>query len=64
MASIKKRLEKLERLQPSGLQQLSDDELDTRIAELCSKLEFHDWLADDTNNDHLRLRVNGLMALK
>ncbi|SNX61215.1 hypothetical protein SAMN06296273_2667 [Nitrosomonas ureae] len=62
MTSIKKRLEKLERLQPRGLQYSSDDELDARIAELCNKPEIHDWLVDDTNNDPMRLRVIDLMT--
>lgn len=62
MASIKKRIEKLERLEPRGLQHLSDEELDTRISELSNKPEIHDWLADDTDQDPLRLRVIGLMT--
>ncbi len=62
MASIKYRIDKLEKLQPSGLQNLSEDELNARISELCNKPEIHDWLADDANNDLLRLRVIGLMT--
>ena len=64
MANIKNRIEKLERLQPNGFQHLSDDELNTRIAELCNKPQMHDCLANDINNDHLRLRVIGLMTLQ
>lgn len=62
MANFKKRIEKLEKLQPSGLQHLSDDELNARISAMCNKTEMHDWLADDTNNDLLRLRVIGLIT--
>lgn len=60
MVSIKnriKKLEKLQKLQPSGLQHLSDDELNARISAMCYKPEIHDWLEDDTNNDPLRLRI-------
>jgi hypothetical protein len=57
MTSIKKRVEKLEKLQPDGLQHLSDDELDARLAELLNDPEMQAWLADDTDNDPLRLRV-------
>lgn len=62
MASIKKRIEKLEKLQPSGIKNLSDEELNARFSELCKKPEIQDWLAEDTNNDPLRLRVIDLMT--
>ena len=64
MASLRKRIENLESLLPSGIQHLRDEELDTRISELCNKPEIHNWLTDDIDEDPLRLRVNGLMALK
>ena len=62
MASIKNRIKKLEKQQPSGLQYLNDEELNARISGLCKKLEIQDWLAEDTNNDPLRLRVIDLMT--
>jgi|GEM_PF-6742698 len=62
MAAIKNRIRKLEKLQLSGLQHLADEELSTRISGLCKKLEIQDWLAEDTNNDPLRLRVIDLMT--
>ena len=62
MASIKNRIKKLEKQQSSGLQYLNDEELNARISALCKKLEIQDWLAEDTNNDPLRLRVIDLMT--
>lgn len=62
MASIKNRIKKLEKQQPSGLEHLTDEELNARISGLCKKLEIHDWLTEDTNNDPLRLRVIDLMT--
>lgn len=62
MANFKKRIEKLEKLQPSGLVLLSDEELNTRISELSNKPEFHDWLADETDENLLRSRINELKA--
>ena len=62
MASIKNRIKKLEKQQSSGLQHLTDEELNARISELCKKPEIQDWLADFTNNDPLRLRVIDLMT--
>ncbi|WP_096292979.1 hypothetical protein [Nitrosomonas ureae] len=60
MANFKIRIEKLEKLKPSGLQRLSDDELNARISAMC-KTELHDWLE---NNDSLRVRINKLMTLE
>lgn len=62
MATIKNRIKKLEKLQSSGLQYLNDEELNARISGLCKKPEIQDWLAEDTNNDPLRLRVIDLMT--
>lgn len=62
MASIKNRIEKLEKLQPSGLQHLSDEELNTRISELCNKLQINEWLADNNNHDLLQSRVIEIMT--
>lgn len=62
MATIKNRIKKLEKLQSSGLQYLNDEKLNARISGLCKKPEIQNWLAEDTNNDPLRLRVIDLMT--
>ncbi|PTQ86479.1 hypothetical protein [Nitrosomonas ureae] len=61
MAKLKNRIVKLEKLQPSGLQRLSDEELNSRISAMCNKTELHVWLKN--NNNDLRVRINKLMTL-
>jgi hypothetical protein len=63
MASINNRIKKLEKLQTSGLQRVSDKDLNSRITELCNKPDINDWLVNvnDTNTDPQRLRAFGLM---
>lgn len=61
MAKLKKRVAKLEKLQPSGLQQLSDEELDARILSMCNTTELHDWIE---NNDSLRIRFKRILTVE
>ncbi|SEF42609.1 hypothetical protein [Nitrosomonas ureae] len=61
MAKLKNRIVKLEKLQPSGLQHLSDEELNARITAMCNKSELQEWVKN--NNNDLQLSINKLMTL-
>ncbi len=64
MNKFKTRIEKLEELQPQGLENLSDEELQARLDELNAKPEIQAWLADDSDKDPLRLKALKLIALQ
>ncbi len=63
MANIKTRIKKLEIFQPQGLENLSDEELQARLDELIAKPEIQAWLADETDNDPLRLKCIRLKCI-
>ncbi len=62
MTNIKTRIKKLEGLQPKGLENLSDEELQARLDELIAKPEIQAWLADDSDIGPLRSRALELIA--
>ncbi len=62
MNRLKTRIEKLEELQPKGLERLSDEELQARLDELNAKPEILAWLANDRDKDPLRLKALKLIA--
>lgn len=46
MIDLKKRIEKLERMQPKGLSALSDEELDRQIAAFQKHPEYDEFVKD------------------
>ncbi len=55
MANIKARIEKLEKRQPDSVRLMSDEQLEAEIADMKNDPEFQAWIADESDDDPLRL---------
>jgi hypothetical protein len=52
---------RLEQAQPHGVEAMTDEELDERIGKIRSDPKFQAWLADESDNDPVRLKTLQLL---
>ena len=63
MSIIDRRVARLEKARPSGLEALSLQELEARIDEIRARPEVQAWLAEGDDDDQERAQVMRLLSL-
>ncbi|MBL8366368.1 MAG: hypothetical protein JNM54_00400 [Candidatus Accumulibacter sp.] len=63
MSMIGRRVVRLEKACPSGLEALSDQELQARIDEMCTRPDVQAWIAQGEDDDPERVPVLRLLSL-
>jgi hypothetical protein len=59
--TLERRMAKLEQAQPRGVEAMTNEELEVEICELRADPKFQAWLADESDNDPVRLETLRLL---